>query len=81
MKVKVSKTKVDEMKLLLESMKTHGIYQKEFKDMQIGMQQKYDKEGKNVHVQLVVDQEVSLSPYMRADWKKFKNPLVPEPRE
>lgn len=49
-KIKVSKSKVDEMKLLLESMKTHGNYQKEFQDMQFGVQQKYEKEGKNVNV-------------------------------
>ena len=78
-KVKVSKSKVDEMKLLLESMKTHGNYQREFQDMQLGVQQKYEKEGKNVNVQLILEQDLHLLPYQRPNWRKFKNSMLPDP--
>jgi len=49
-KIKISEKKKKEMNLLLESMKTHGVYKKEFKVMREGLQEKYDKEGKHIDV-------------------------------
>lgn len=56
-KVKVSEKKKKEMDLLLESMKTHVNYKKEFELMRDGLQHKFNKEGKNVNVQLMVEEE------------------------
>ena len=66
------------MNLLLESMKTHGSYKKEFEVMREGIQQKYNKEGKNIDVQLMVEDH-DLTNIPKVDWRKFKNSMIPDP--